>query len=116
MTFQDVLPQAIDWLQREQRLSYRALKRQFDLDDGYLEDLKEELTEEFQTVFLPRHSGRTPLPAATSRAHLMTRPLHAAAACRSGVQLGAARLSAVWTCGSESLRGSLKRFLGGKWF
>jgi hypothetical protein len=31
MTFQDVLAQAIDWLRREQRLSYRALKRQFDL-------------------------------------------------------------------------------------
>jgi hypothetical protein len=43
MTFQDVLAQAIDWLRREQRLSYRALKRQFDLDDDYLEDLKEEL-------------------------------------------------------------------------
>ena len=45
MAFQDVLAQAIDWLQREQRLSYRALKRQFDLDDGCLEDLKEELTD-----------------------------------------------------------------------
>ena len=41
MTFQNVLAQVIDWLQREQRLSYRALKRQFDPDDDYIEDLKE---------------------------------------------------------------------------
>jgi predicted ATPase/class 3 adenylate cyclase len=43
MTFQDVLAHVIDWLQREQRLSYRALKRQFGLDDDYVEDIKEEL-------------------------------------------------------------------------
>jgi class 3 adenylate cyclase/tetratricopeptide (TPR) repeat protein len=45
MTFQDVLAQAIDWLQRDKRITYRALKRQFDLDDEYLEDLKDELIE-----------------------------------------------------------------------
>jgi class 3 adenylate cyclase/tetratricopeptide (TPR) repeat protein len=45
MTFQDVLAQAIDWLQRDKRITYRALKRQFDLDDDYLEDLKDELIE-----------------------------------------------------------------------
>ena len=43
MTFQDVLAQAIDWLQRDKRITYRALKRQFDLDDEYLEDLKAEI-------------------------------------------------------------------------
>jgi class 3 adenylate cyclase/tetratricopeptide (TPR) repeat protein len=43
VTFQDVLAQAIAWLQREQRVSYRALKRQLALDDDYLEDLKDEL-------------------------------------------------------------------------
>ncbi len=43
MTFQEILAQAIDWLQRDKRITYRALKRQFDLDDEYLEDLKEEL-------------------------------------------------------------------------
>jgi hypothetical protein len=41
MTSQEVLAQVIDWLQREQKVSYRALKRQFDLDDDYLEDLKD---------------------------------------------------------------------------
>ncbi len=43
MTFQEVLAQVIGWLQREQRLSYRAIKRQFDIDDDYSEDLKEDL-------------------------------------------------------------------------
>src|SRR2546429_602721 len=43
MTFDELLDQAIVMLQRRGRLTYRALKRQFDLDDAYLEDLKEEL-------------------------------------------------------------------------
>ena len=36
MTFQETLEQVITWLQREQRVSYRALKWQFALDDTYL--------------------------------------------------------------------------------
>ncbi len=43
MTFQEVLAQGIDQLQREQRRSYRALKHQFDIDDNYIEVLKEDL-------------------------------------------------------------------------
>ena len=43
MTFDEVLSQVQDLLQREQRVSYRGLKRRFALDDAYLEDLKEEL-------------------------------------------------------------------------
>ena len=43
MTFDEVLSQVQDLLQREQRISYRGLKRRFDLDDEYVEDLKEEL-------------------------------------------------------------------------
>jgi class 3 adenylate cyclase len=43
MTFDDILEQVIQLLQRQERVSYRALKRRFALDDDYLEDLKEEL-------------------------------------------------------------------------
>ena len=43
MTFQDILAQVIDWLQRDKRLAYRALKRQFNIDDDYLDDLKDHL-------------------------------------------------------------------------
>jgi len=45
MTFKEVLAQVIDWLQQDKRVSYRALKRQFALDDPFLEDLKYEITE-----------------------------------------------------------------------
>ena len=45
MTFEEVLTQTIAMLQRLGRVSYRALKRQFALDDAFLEDLKYELTE-----------------------------------------------------------------------
>ncbi len=45
MTFDEVMEQAIALLQRRGRISYRALKRQFDLDDEYVEDLKVEIIE-----------------------------------------------------------------------
>src|SRR5215470_4446711 len=43
MTFDDVLEQVITLLQRQGRVSYRALKMRFTLDDEYLDVLKEEL-------------------------------------------------------------------------
>jgi class 3 adenylate cyclase len=45
MTFEEVLDQAIAMLQRRGRLTYGTLKRQFQLDDAALEDLKNELIE-----------------------------------------------------------------------
>jgi class 3 adenylate cyclase len=45
MTCEEILDQAIAMLQRRGRLTYGALKRQFQLDDAYLEDLKAELIE-----------------------------------------------------------------------
>ena len=43
MDFEETLDQAIAMLQRRGRLTYGALKRQFQLDDDYLADLKDEL-------------------------------------------------------------------------
>jgi hypothetical protein len=43
MTFEEILDQAVAMLQRRGRIAYSALKRQFDLDDAYLEDLKDAL-------------------------------------------------------------------------
>src|SRR3989454_8541865 len=43
MHFEEILDQAIAMLQRRGRVTYRALKRQFDLDDAFLEDLTNEL-------------------------------------------------------------------------
>jgi class 3 adenylate cyclase len=41
VTFNDIISQTIAMLQQHSRVSYRALKRQFAIDDDYLEDLKE---------------------------------------------------------------------------
>ena len=43
MTFEEVLDQAIALLQRRGRVTYRTLKRQFQLDDAALDDLTVEL-------------------------------------------------------------------------
>src|SRR5262245_3662630 len=45
MTFEQILDHAIAMLQRRGRLTYSTLKRQFQLDDAALEDLKNELIE-----------------------------------------------------------------------
>jgi len=43
MTFDELLAQVLDLLQHEGRVSYRALKRRFALDNDDLEDLKAEI-------------------------------------------------------------------------
>ncbi len=50
MTFEEVLTQTVAMLQRMGRGSYRALQRQFDLDDACLDDLKEALLYAYPTV------------------------------------------------------------------
>lgn len=43
MTFEEILQQTVDILQNRGKVSYRALQRQFELDDAYLVDLKDEI-------------------------------------------------------------------------
>ena len=43
MTFDDILAQVLALLQREKRVSYRALKLRFDINDDYIEGIKDEL-------------------------------------------------------------------------
>ena len=45
MDFYDVLDRVLEILQQHKRVTYRALQRQFDLDEAYLEDLKAEIIE-----------------------------------------------------------------------
>jgi class 3 adenylate cyclase/tetratricopeptide (TPR) repeat protein len=45
MTFDEILAQVVTLLQRQGRVSYPALKRRFNLDEAYLDDLKAELIE-----------------------------------------------------------------------
>jgi len=41
--FDVMLKQILELIQRQRRVSYRAIKRRFDVDDSYVEDLKEEI-------------------------------------------------------------------------
>jgi len=73
MDFYAVLAQVMELLQREGRVSYRALTRQFDLDNDYLEDLKAEIikakrlaVDEDGDVLV--WTGGTALPAASGPA------------------------------------------------
>ena len=43
MEFDEILEQIVALLQRQGRVSYGALKRRFNLDEAYLDDLKTEL-------------------------------------------------------------------------
>jgi class 3 adenylate cyclase/predicted ATPase len=43
MTFDDILTQVLALLQQEKRVSYRALKLRFDINDDYIEGIKDEL-------------------------------------------------------------------------
>src|SRR3954471_20727214 len=73
MDFYTLLDQVVAVLRQRQRISYRALKRQFQLDDDYLEDLKVEIIRVQQLavdqagemLVGPGHAGpTTPPPAA----------------------------------------------------
>ena len=77
MTFKEVMAQVFAWLQQDQRILYRALKRQFALDDDYLEGLKDALLYAYPQVLddrrgfvwtgaseVPRTPSPTPSPAA----------------------------------------------------
>jgi class 3 adenylate cyclase/tetratricopeptide (TPR) repeat protein len=50
MTFEEIVDQALAMLQRRGRVAYRTLKRQFNLDDEALDDLKVELIEAQQVA------------------------------------------------------------------
>jgi class 3 adenylate cyclase len=74
MTFDEVLAQILDVLKRQGRVSYGALKRRYDLDDAYLEDLKDELIkaqrlaideEGAVLVWVGEHTTASPPPPAS---------------------------------------------------
>jgi hypothetical protein len=78
MTFEEILDQAIAMLQRRGRLTYSTLKRQFQLDDAALDDLKNELIEgqclavdERGNVLVWTGAPAVPEPDAERRFHAM---------------------------------------------
>jgi len=71
MTFEEILDQTLDMLRRRGRVSYRALQRQFQLDDAYLDDLKAEIVEVLRLAVDQDHTmlvwtGALGAPAAPS--------------------------------------------------
>ena len=92
MTFDELLTQVFDLLQRQRRLSYRVLKARWQLDDDLLETLKDELIyaqrvatdEDGRVLVWAGVPGTTlvsaPAPASTQeREPLSYTPLHLAA-------------------------------------
>jgi class 3 adenylate cyclase/tetratricopeptide (TPR) repeat protein len=85
MTFEEILNQTIALLQRQGWVSYRALKRQFDLDEAYVEDLKFELIEVHQvavdqdnTMLVRIGSAAAPPPGTADAAVVRARTLNTA--------------------------------------
>ena len=74
MDFYEVVGQVLELLQRQGRVSYRALKRQYGLDDDYIEDLKIEIIraqklaidEDGEILVWTGESGETPELTSTS--------------------------------------------------
>ena len=78
MDFVAVLDQVITLLHQRGRLTYRTLKRQFELDDVALEDLKEELiygqrlaVDEDERVLVWIGDTAAPTPPASGRAPVL---------------------------------------------
>ncbi len=71
LTFEQCLTETIEMLRRQKRMSYRAIKRQFGIDDEFVADLKSEIVEVLELAV--DHEGRMLVwkegmpPAVTSR-------------------------------------------------
>lgn len=86
VTFEEILDQAIAMLQRKGRVSYRALKLQFRLDDEVLDALKDEIIEVHQLavdqggkmLVWAGDTGPTPVPPSPQPAMQEDRPAQAA--------------------------------------
>src|SRR2546427_1682792 len=93
MTFDEILAQVLNLLQREKRLSYRALKVRFGLDDEHLAALKDEIIEAKQLAVDDRGlvliwtGDGDPAPPATvstsARASFATMPAYLAEKIRT---------------------------------
>jgi class 3 adenylate cyclase len=76
MTFEEIVDRAVELLRRRGRVTYRTLKRQFDLDDEALDDLKHELmtglrvaTDEEGEVLVWAGAAAGPPPSPEARSH-----------------------------------------------
>src|SRR5215471_16903560 len=72
MKFSEVVGQTLAWLQREGRVSYRALRLEFDLTEDVLDALKEELIEVKELAVdkdgkMLVWTGASPVPSSSPR-------------------------------------------------
>ena len=119
MTFEETLQQTINILQNRGRVSYRALKRQFDLDDAYLEDLKEEIlytypqvTEEAGRGLVWTGTGTTASPAEAERRQLTVMFCDLADSSKLAGQLDPEDLREVIRAYQETAVGVVQRHAG----
>jgi len=92
VTFDETLTRVLELLQRDGRVSYRALKRRFALDEDYLDDLKAEIIQakrlavDEDGAVLVWTGGAIPAPVSASapaRAPLTYTPAHLAEKIRA---------------------------------
>jgi class 3 adenylate cyclase/tetratricopeptide (TPR) repeat protein len=83
VTFEETLAQVVEVLRRERRVSYRALRRRFGLDEEYLEDLKVEIiqakqlaTDEDNTILVWTGDAMPTSVSALERPPLTYTPAH----------------------------------------
>jgi class 3 adenylate cyclase len=83
VTFEEILAQVVEVLRRERRVSYRALRRRFGLDEEYLEDLKIEIiqakqlaTDEDNTILVWTGEATPTSVSAPERPPLAYTPAH----------------------------------------
>jgi hypothetical protein len=83
VTFEEMLAQVVEVLRREHRVSYRALRRRFGLDEEYLEDLKIEsirakqlATDEDNTILVWAGDATPTSVSAPERPPLAYTPAH----------------------------------------
>ncbi len=97
MTFDEVLAQVREQLQREGRIAYRILKRRFDLSDDDTEDLKADLIREPDLKSLDVHvdtsngivmlSGFVPSQAEADKAIQVARNVKGVAKVENGLEI-----------------------------
>ena len=83
MTFDEILAQVLELLQREKRVSYRALKLRFNINDDYIEGIKDELIyakklavdEDGRVLVWAGDQEAVPLPPAVSTSERAAPPM-----------------------------------------
>src|ERR1700755_129195 len=109
-SFDELLQEALRVLERDGRTSYRALKRRFEIDDEYLEDLKEELIHARGVARDEDGRGLGSVPPTAARRPPRMRPAGATAPCHHSEKgAGSHPCSATSSAPPSSLPASIQK-------